>query len=66
MNYDGSDQKQFTNYRSITTFPAVSPDGTKIAFTTYPVLASSRNRPGVTIWQTEPESGAAANLRAFS
>ncbi len=43
MNYDGSDQKQFTNYRSITTFPAVSPDGTKIAFTTYPVLASSRS-----------------------
>ncbi len=43
MNYDGSDQKQFTNYRSITTFPAVSADGTKIAFTTYPVLASSRN-----------------------
>jgi TolB protein len=43
MNYDGSDQKQFTNYRSITTFPAVSPDGTKIAFTTYPVLPSSKN-----------------------
>ena len=43
MNYDGSDQKQFTNYRSITTFPAISADGTKIAFTTYPVLASSRN-----------------------
>ena len=43
MNYDGTDQKQFTNYRSITTFPAVSPDGTKIAFTTYPVLPSSRN-----------------------
>lgn len=43
MNYDGSDQKQFTNYRSITTFPAVSADGTKIAFTTYPVLASSRD-----------------------
>jgi TolB protein len=43
MNYDGSDQKQFTNYRSITTFPAISSDGTKIAFTTYPVLASSRS-----------------------
>jgi TolB protein len=43
MNYDGSDQKQFTNYRSITTFPAISPDGTKIALTTYPLLASSRN-----------------------
>ena len=44
MNYDGSDQKQFTSYRSITTFPAVSSDGTKIAFTTYPLLASSRTR----------------------
>lgn len=42
MNYDGSDQKQFTAYGSITTFPTVSPDGTKIAFTTYPVLPSSR------------------------
>jgi TolB protein len=43
MNYDGSDQKQFTNYRSITTFPSISADGTKIAFTSYPVLPSSRN-----------------------
>jgi TolB protein len=42
MNYDGSDQKQFTSYRTITSFPAVSPDGTKIAFTTFPLLASSR------------------------
>jgi TolB protein len=42
MNYDGSDQKQFTSYGSITTFPTVSPDATKIAFTTYPILASSR------------------------
>jgi len=42
MNYDGSDQKQFTSYRSITSFPVVSPDATKIAFTTYPLLASSR------------------------
>jgi TolB protein len=45
MNYDGSDQKEFTSYRSITTFPAVSPDGTKIAFTTYPLLASSKAAP---------------------
>ncbi len=42
MNYDGSDQKQFTDYRSITDFPVVSPDGTKIAFTSYPLLPSSR------------------------
>ena len=45
MNYDGSDQKQFTHYGSITTFPTVSPDGTKIAFTTYPLLASSKALP---------------------
>jgi len=43
MNYDGSDQKQFTNYRSVTTFPAISADGTKVAFTTYPLLPSSRS-----------------------
>ena len=35
MDYDGSNQKQFTSYRSITTFPAMSADSTKIAFTTY-------------------------------
>jgi len=42
MNYDGSDQKPFTAYRSITSFPVLSPDGTKIAFTSYPLLPSSR------------------------
>jgi len=42
MNYDGTDQKQFTSYRTITNFPVVAPDGTKIAFTTYPLLASSK------------------------
>ncbi len=35
MDYDGSNQKQLTFYKSITSFPVVSPDGTKIAFTTY-------------------------------
>lgn len=35
MDYDGSNQKQFTAYGSITTFPAVSADGTKLAFTSY-------------------------------
>ncbi len=35
MDYDGSNQKQITDYRSITTFPVVSPDGTRLAFTTY-------------------------------
>jgi TolB protein len=35
MDYDGSNQKQLTSYRSISTFPCVSADGTKIAFTSY-------------------------------
>jgi len=45
MDYDGSNQKQFTSYRTITNFPAVSPDGTKIAFTTYPIRAGIRGGP---------------------
>jgi TolB protein len=35
MDYDGANQKQLTRYNSISTFPCVSADGTKIAFTTY-------------------------------
>jgi TolB protein len=35
MDYDGSNQKPFTGYNSISTFPCVSPDGSKVAFTTY-------------------------------
>lgn len=35
MDYDGSNQRQITRYGSISTFPAVSPDRSKITFTTY-------------------------------
>ncbi|HVT95264.1 MAG TPA: hypothetical protein VHD76_20605 [Bryobacteraceae bacterium] len=35
MDYDGGNQTQVTFYKSITTFPVVSADGTKLAFTTY-------------------------------
>jgi TolB protein len=35
MDPDGSNQQQVTRYRSISIMPAVSPDGTKIAFTSY-------------------------------
>jgi TolB protein len=35
MDPDGSNQKQLTFYKSICTTPAVSPDGTKLAFTSY-------------------------------
>jgi TolB protein len=35
MDYDGSNQTQVTHYNSISTFPCVSADGTKVAFTTW-------------------------------
>jgi TolB protein len=35
MNWDGTDQRQLTNYRSISTFPSASPDGHTVAFTTW-------------------------------
>lgn len=35
MDYDGSNQQAITHYNSISTFPCVSPDATKIAFTTW-------------------------------
>jgi TolB protein len=35
MDYDGTNQKQLTFYNSITVIPAVSQDGTKLAFMTY-------------------------------
>ncbi|MBL8239431.1 MAG: PD40 domain-containing protein [Bryobacterales bacterium] len=35
MDYDGAGQKQITNYKSISTMPSVSPDGTRIAFTSW-------------------------------
>ncbi len=35
MDYDGANQKQLTNNHSINIEPAVSPDGTKVAFTSF-------------------------------
>jgi TolB protein len=35
MDYDGTHESALTHYGSITEFPAVSPDNTKIAFMTY-------------------------------
>jgi TolB protein len=45
MNYDGTDQKEFTHYGTITTFPVVSQDGAKIAFTVYPMRPASPGHP---------------------
>lgn len=52
MDYDGSNQKPFTAYGTITTFPVVSPDGTKLAFTTYPVRKGAGGR---VIGEGQPE-----------
>jgi len=52
MDYDGSNQKEFTAYGTITTFPVVSPDGTKLAFTTYPVR---KGAGGKVIGEGQPE-----------
>ncbi len=35
MNYDGSEQKPVTGYNSISSFPAIAQDGSKVAFTTW-------------------------------
>jgi|SRR5579871_5815171 len=35
MDYDGSNQRQLTSYRSTSTMPTVSPDGKLFAFTSY-------------------------------
>ncbi len=32
MNIDGSDVKQVTNFKTVTTYPSISPDGTKLLF----------------------------------
>jgi TolB protein len=35
MDWDGNNQKQLTNLRSLSIMPTISPDGSRIAFTTY-------------------------------
>jgi TolB protein len=50
MNWDGSEQQQFTNYRSITTMPSISLDGTKLSFTTY-----TRGVPEIEVFSIDPK-----------
>jgi TolB protein len=35
MDYDGTNQKQLTFYKNLSLTPTISPDGTKLAFTTF-------------------------------
>lgn len=48
MDPDGANQKQLTHYNSLSIMPAVSPDATKIAFTTY-----ARGNPAIFIHSVE-------------
>ena len=48
MDPDGSNQKQITSFKSISIMPAVSPDGSKIAFTSF-----ARGNPAIFILSTE-------------
>jgi TolB protein len=49
MDPDGSNQRQITHFNSLSIEPAISPDGTKIAFTTY-----ARGNPGIFIFSVDP------------
>ena len=48
MDYDGSNQRQITHYKSTSTMPAVSPDGKLVAFTTY-----AQGNPKIMIFSTD-------------
>lgn len=49
MDYDGSNQRQITHFNSLSIMPAVSPDSSKIAFTSY-----VRGNPGIFIFSVDP------------
>ena len=48
MDPDGANQQQISKYRSISIMPAVSPDGTKIAFTSF-----AKGNPAIFIYSVE-------------
>ncbi len=48
MNPDGSNQKQLSSLKSISIMPAISPDGSKLAFTSY-----ASGNPAIFILSTE-------------
>ncbi len=48
MDPDGSNQKQLTFYKSTSLHPAVSPDGTRLAFTTF-----AKGNPGIFVHSLE-------------
>jgi TolB protein len=49
MDPDGNNQKRITQFNSISIMPAVSPDGSKIAFTSF-----TRGNPAIFIFSVDP------------
>jgi len=49
MDPDGKNQRQLTHFNSYSDFPSVSPDGTKIAFTSY-----AHGNPGIFVFSVDP------------
>jgi TolB protein len=48
MDWDGNNQKQLTNLRSLAITPGISADGTRLAFTSY-----ARGTPSISVLNTE-------------
>jgi TolB protein len=49
MDYDGKNQTQITHFNNISQYPAVSPDGTKIAFTSWVHV-----QPAIFVFSVDP------------
>ena len=49
MDPDGSNQRQITHFNSLSIQPAISPDSTKIAFTSY-----YKGNPGIVVFSLDP------------
>jgi TolB protein len=49
MDPDGKNQKQITRFNALSDFPSVSPDGDKIAFTSW-----VRGNPGIFVFSVDP------------
>ncbi|MBV9084463.1 MAG: PD40 domain-containing protein, partial [Acidobacteriaceae bacterium] len=65
MNWDGTEQRQLTHYRSITTFPAASPDGHIVAFTTYATGSPSIQMFSLDTGRKLPFYNQRASMNAF-
>jgi TolB protein len=49
MDPDGSNQRRITHYNSLSIEPAISPDGSKVAFASY-----AKGNPGIFIFSVDP------------